>query len=215
MKTIAVYNNKGGVGKTTFAVHLALFAADRRIKTLVVCLDGQGDVCRWLSGGECTIEDGLTFDHGNYLKVTYSPMTLPEDLKGFDLVIADCPPAREIAGEIDADLWLVPLDGRLALENLANIHREICDGTGDVMIVLNRCDLIGKRALEALRKAVHKFPSISVREAPIPASGPIAKTAEYFRAVWDVPNGEGTIGDRAIQRLCTDVLTGCGFAGQL
>ena len=29
MKTIAFYNNKGGIGKTTFSVHVALYAAKR------------------------------------------------------------------------------------------------------------------------------------------------------------------------------------------
>lgn len=215
MRTIAVFNNKGGIGKTTFVVHIALFAADRRIRTLVIGLDRQGDVCRWLSGGECKLENGLIFDYSQYLKVIYSPMELPTGLKDFDLVIVDCPPAIEITDKVEADLWLVPLDGRLALENLANIHAEICSGKGSVMVVLNRLDMIGKRPLEALRKAVHKVPRVSVRETPIPATGPIARAAEYYRPVWDVPNGEGTLGDRAIQSLCKDVLGTCGFEGRL
>ena len=215
MRIVAFYNNKGGIGKTTMAVHLALYAADRRIKTLLVGLDRQGDACRFLSGGECRLENGLTFRVGEYLWVTYSPMELPRIFKDFDLVIADCPPAIEVVDAVQADLWVVLLDGRFALENLANIHNDISAGDGKVMVVLNRCDMIGKRAFEALRKAAHKIPRATVRATPIPATGPIARTSEFFRPVWEVPNGEGTIGDRAIQSLCQDVLVSSGLGGRI
>jgi hypothetical protein len=38
MHTVVFYNNKGGIGKTTLSVHLALFASARRIRTMVVGL---------------------------------------------------------------------------------------------------------------------------------------------------------------------------------
>ncbi|MBK7829742.1 MAG: AAA family ATPase [Nannocystis sp.] len=41
MKTIAVYNNKGGIGKTTFSVHVALYAAKHHIRTLAVGSTGK------------------------------------------------------------------------------------------------------------------------------------------------------------------------------
>ncbi len=44
MKSIAFFNNKGGVGKTTLVYHLAWMMADRGIKTLVVDLDPQANV---------------------------------------------------------------------------------------------------------------------------------------------------------------------------
>ncbi|MGQ3055913.1 MAG: ParA family protein [Nevskia sp.] len=44
MKTIAFFNNKGGVGKTTLVYHLAWMMADRGLKTLVVDLDPQANV---------------------------------------------------------------------------------------------------------------------------------------------------------------------------
>ena len=44
MKTIAFFNNKGGVGKTTLVYHLGWMLAERGIKTLVADLDPQANL---------------------------------------------------------------------------------------------------------------------------------------------------------------------------
>jgi chromosome partitioning protein len=44
MKTIAFFNNKGGVGKTSLVYHLALMFAERGVKTLAVDLDPQSNL---------------------------------------------------------------------------------------------------------------------------------------------------------------------------
>ncbi|MDP2286698.1 MAG: AAA family ATPase, partial [Pseudohongiella sp.] len=44
MKTIAFFNNKGGVGKTSLVYHLAWMYADRGIPTLAVDLDPQANL---------------------------------------------------------------------------------------------------------------------------------------------------------------------------
>lgn len=44
MKTIALFNNKGGVGKTSLVYHLAWMFADQGIKTLAVDLDPQANL---------------------------------------------------------------------------------------------------------------------------------------------------------------------------
>lgn len=44
MKTVAFFNNKGGVGKTTLVYHLAWMLADKGIKTLVADLDPQANL---------------------------------------------------------------------------------------------------------------------------------------------------------------------------
>ena len=43
MKTVAVANMKGGVGKSTLAVHLAWHLAERGLRTLLIDLDPQAN----------------------------------------------------------------------------------------------------------------------------------------------------------------------------
>lgn len=50
MKTLAIYNVKGGVGKTAAAVNLAYFAASSGLPTLVWDLDAQGASSWYLHG---------------------------------------------------------------------------------------------------------------------------------------------------------------------
>lgn len=52
MRTIAFFNNKGGVGKTSLVYHLAWMFADRGIKTLAVDLDPQANLTSMFLGEE-------------------------------------------------------------------------------------------------------------------------------------------------------------------
>lgn len=93
MRTIAVYNNKGGVGKTTLSAHIVYAADAAGLRTLVIAMDRQGDLPKWLSRGNAAQRDGAVFKFSPRTTVVYSPDAMPEGLTGVDLVLVDTPAA--------------------------------------------------------------------------------------------------------------------------
>jgi len=77
MTTIALANQKGGVGKTTLAIHLAAYLAEQGRRVAVVDADPQGNCSSWALGGDTT-QDGLF----QLLVVGRPAVTLTRDLAG-------------------------------------------------------------------------------------------------------------------------------------
>jgi chromosome partitioning protein len=113
MKTVAVYNFKGGVGKTTTAVHLAYLAAEGGARTLLWDLDPQGAASyfyrvsgkekagvRRLLGGERELVELVRASDFERLYV------LPADLsyRKFDLALAETKRPSERFGSLLAPL---------------------------------------------------------------------------------------------------------------
>lgn len=91
MKTLAVFSQKGGSGKSTIAIHLAVLASQHG-RVLLVDADPQGTTVAW----------GATRRSATPLVVRADPSSLPEILRdaqeeGFELVVLDCPP-HAVAG---------------------------------------------------------------------------------------------------------------------
>lgn len=91
MRSVAVFSQKGGSGKSTVAIHLALMAS-RGHRVLLVDADPQGTVAAW----------GASRTRPTPLVVRADPTNLVEVLRSarqerFELVLVDCPP-HAVAG---------------------------------------------------------------------------------------------------------------------
>jgi chromosome partitioning protein len=106
MKVLAIQSQKGGAGKTTLAINLAVAAEQAALATIVLDLDPQASAMGW--------RDSRTAETPAVVSIV--PARLPASLQaakqgGADLVIIDTPPHAEssaLAAARAADLILIP-----------------------------------------------------------------------------------------------------------
>ena len=106
MKTIAVISQKGGAGKTTLALHIAVAAEQSGLRTAMLDLDPQGTAEAWASWRKDEPPEVIG------AKASMLPRTLQKAAAaGADLVVIDTPPAAQSearAAAQTADLILIP-----------------------------------------------------------------------------------------------------------
>jgi chromosome partitioning protein len=131
---IAVANQKGGVGKTTLALHLAFGAIARGLRVLLIDLDSQGNASATMAmdmdlpkqpGGATALFDGtetlspmqtssgvdLLHGHRRLDQVDQIDLATAAELGGrlkelsYDIVVIDTPPARLDSRHIAPMFW--------------------------------------------------------------------------------------------------------------
>ena len=111
-KVITISQQKGGSGKTTLAVHLALaFIKYYNLKVAVIDTDPQGSLGKWfmIRTEKKVSNDNLTFKTASLWGAQYESKTLKKD---HDIVIIDTPPKIESDARPSiesADLVLIPV----------------------------------------------------------------------------------------------------------
>tara|TARA_X000000368_G_C23010394_1_gene703202 strand:- start:273 stop:911 length:639 start_codon:yes stop_codon:yes gene_type:complete len=111
-KVITISQQKGGSGKTTLAVHLALaFIKYHNLKVAIIDTDPQGSLGKWfmIRTEKKVSNDNLTFKTASLWGAQYESKTLKKD---HDIVIIDTPPKIESDARPSiesADLVLIPI----------------------------------------------------------------------------------------------------------
>jgi chromosome partitioning protein len=111
-KVITISQQKGGTGKTTLAVHLAMaFIKYHNLKVAVIDTDPQGSLGKWfmIRTEKKVSNENLTFKTASLWGAQYEAKTLKND---HDIVIIDTPPKIESDARpaIEAaDLVLIPI----------------------------------------------------------------------------------------------------------
>ena len=111
-KVITIAQQKGGTGKTTLAVHLAMaFIKYHKLKVAIIDTDPQGSLGKWfmIRSEKKVSNENLTFKTASLWGAQYESKTLKND---HDIVIIDTPPKIESDARPSieaADLVLIPM----------------------------------------------------------------------------------------------------------
>ena len=151
MKTIALIAQKGGTGKTTLALSLAVAAEQAGAASVIIDLDPQATACNW--GDRRGEETPIIIDA--------QPARLPNALEkaragGIGFAIIDTPARSEqasLAAAKAADLVLIPCRPQIYdLETIPN-SREILSLAGNkpALVILNAVPPRGERHVQAAR----------------------------------------------------------------
>lgn len=182
MICIAVGNKKGGVGKSTIAVHLACEFASRGRSVSLYDTDEQGTATNWCSRGSFSIKlVSCPIENGDQAKAFIHQIKKDEN----EIVIVDLPPHTQEATQAAVavcDLFAIPVtpsgadftSTRKALA-LVNQGREYRDGAPKALLVPSRVDrrtAFGKEISESLKGFNEPVaPEIGQRSAYVDAFG--------------------------------------------
>lgn len=170
MKVWSIVSQKGGAGKTTLALHLAIAAAKAR-KVLVIDLDPQESAERWhaIRQRATGSKDDPSIAAGHYQK-------LPDMLRtarklGADLVLIDTPPKLDkaiIPALRAASLVLVPLKSNVldlqALEDTSDLVN-LAKARSKTLVILNAVPG-GAHREAAIRESLRAAARLKLEVAP-------------------------------------------------
>jgi len=199
---IAVYNHKGGCGKSTLTAHLGFYAFEKSIDSIIIDTDRQYCSMSWLSkhnwSGDESYQLGTVY-------VTNSDV----DYNNNKFIIYDTPPGFDVISNLSnrIDKWIVPVDGRFSVEGAMAVIDEIgkLDNNPDIYIVVNK-GLNGTFGRKE-RKEIEKL-NLQVFCFEIPQADVIRKAETFGIPSWQVPYGNRSLATQNIRLFCKWVFEG-------
>lgn len=179
MKTVAVISQKGGSGKTTLSINLAIAATETRKQAVIIDLDPQQSATRW--GRLRTAEQPVIVPgHGPNL----ADLVARAEAAGADFVFIDTAPKSEsaaLAAAKLADLVLIPCQpSSLDLDAIADTVNIVALAKRPAAFVLNAVRASSSLAEDA-EEALSEY---AIPLAPVR----IASRVVYIRSL---ANGKG------------------------
>ncbi len=206
MRSIMTAGNKGGSGKSSIAHHIAVRAAERDFRVLVIDTDRQADLYRRLVTDEGNTADCPPAEWEAGCVVSYSPdaYDIPT-AADFDLMVIDTAPSRELPEGPAPDLIVVPIDGVDAARNANETVAEARDRKVPVLIVFNGIGEGGKRHARQFDRVRESLPDgVDALVEEIPRTGAIKRTAVTCEPAWrDIWKGRDV---QRLRQVCDDLL---------
>lgn len=148
MDVLALVTQKGGTGKSSLAVSLAVAAVERGLKVALLDTDPQGTAANWHTRRQAEAPEVATVAWSQLSSRLYA---LSRD--GYDLVVVDTPGSDSHAANAairEAHLCLLPVRPSVAdIEAARPTIRELSDRGRPYAFVLNQCPVGGRTARTA------------------------------------------------------------------
>lgn len=207
MTIIAVANTKGGVGKSTTAVHLAAWLYEQGHSVILADCDTQHSSSEWI-GEACPGVKSIILDKPNDIL-----NELPALAGDADFIVADGPGSQTETSRallLRADFAIVPCKASMlevrALAKATEVLRQAQDIRGDLPEAIVVLSMVGKK---------YRLTN-DMKEAAAALNLPLAKTPLILRQIYADSPGQGAVvwqlGARAreasaeVKRLFSEIL---------
>ncbi len=174
MKVITLLAQKGGTGKTTLSIHLAVLATAKKLNVVIADIDPQHSTTFWNERREDSIPSVIPLT-ANTLKQNITKLSN----QGFDLMVIDTAPHSHedaiVAAQL-ADYILIPTrPAILDLQAIGSSVEIVKSIDGKAAIVLNCCPFPGKNSERAIvREAREALAGYGLPVAPTAISNRVA-----------------------------------------